>query len=85
MFNEHDIDFSPLDGLAFEQLVLDLLHRLGFSSLVWRQGGADQGRDIEATLTLTNPLLGTYQERWFVEAKHLQRGVGVAELQTKIA
>ncbi len=85
VFDEDDIAFADLSGEEFEELCFDLLHRLGFHSLEWRQGGADQGRDIEAALTVTNPLTGEYTENWFIECKNKARGVSVADLTEKIA
>ena len=83
-FTEDDIDFSKLTGRKFEELCLDLLNRVGFHSLGWRQGGADQGRDIEALSSANNPLLGVWGESWFFECKNLSGGVSVNDLAEKI-
>lgn len=85
IFQESDIDFSKLNDTEFEELCFDLLLRYNFHSLVWRQGGADSGRDIEARFTVTNPILGTYDELWFVECKHYTHGVPVDVLYSKVA
>jgi hypothetical protein len=80
IFNEDDIRFTELNGEHFEELCFDLLHRIGFHSLKWRQGGADQGRDVEAIFSVTNPLVPSYTETWFIECKNLAKGVPVRDL-----
>lgn len=85
LYEEADIVFTRLDGDGFEELCFDLLVRVGFHGLTWRQGGADSGRDIEARLTVHNPLLGPCVERWFIECKNHAAGVRVSDLDTKIA
>jgi hypothetical protein len=83
-FTEEDIQFEKLSSSSrFEELCFDLLLRRGFYSLSWRQGGPDQGRDIEAYLTVSNPVVGTYREKWFVECKWYTAGVPVSEITTK--
>ncbi len=82
---ENDIDFGQLSDSGLEECCFDLLSRLGFHSLEWRQGGADKGRDIEGLLPVSNNLVGPYQERWFFECKRFSKGVPPAELNSKIA
>jgi Restriction endonuclease len=84
-FDEQDIVFEKLSGLEFEELCFDLLLRLGFHSLIWRQGGGDSGRDIEAMFTSTNPLIGPHLERWFFECKNHVGGINVDDLNSKVA
>jgi hypothetical protein len=84
-FDEHDIVFEKLSGLEFEELCFDLLLRLGFHNLIWRQGGGDSGRDIEAMFTSTNPLIGPHPERWFFECKNHVGGINVDDLNSKVA
>lgn len=81
---EEDINFLKLDGREFEEMCFDLLRRLGFHSMVWRQRGADQGRDIEGFFTNANPVVGVTTERWFFECKNQVAGVAVADLADKI-
>jgi len=85
IYSEHDIDFLALSSKRFEELCFDLLLRLGFKGLTWRQGGADSGRDIEGRFALTNPLIESYDERWFFECKRYSDGVPVTEFNSKIA
>jgi Restriction endonuclease len=79
-----DIDFSLINSTQFEELCYDLLMQKGFQRLKWRQGGADNGRDIEADLTLNNDLIGAYTEKWFFECKKFSQGVPPSELGSKI-
>ena len=85
IYNEQDIDFQTITDRRFEELCFDLLLRLGFKGLTWRQGGADSGRDIEGRFHTTNPLTDNYDEKWFVECKRWTVGVPITELDTKIA
>ncbi|MDO7787237.1 restriction endonuclease [Desulforamulus aquiferis] len=82
-FEENDLDFYVLDAYRFEELCFDLVMKAGFHSAIWRQGGPDNGRDIEACFTITNPLVGNYHEKWFIECKHYSKGVPVEEVSTK--
>jgi hypothetical protein len=79
------LDYTQLDDREFEELCFDLLRRLGYLNLEWRQGGADQGRDIEGTFDAANPLLGPLHELWFVQCKHYQDGVPPQPLNDAIA
>lgn len=83
IFSEDDIDFNSLSSVKFEELCYDLLSQEGFQNLVWRQGGADDGRDIEAELTLENNLIGNHKQRWFFECKRYSSGVPVDEISSK--
>ena len=85
LFTEKDIDFQRLSPSRFEELCFDLLRQIGFYALVWRQGGADQGRDIEGAYCVTNPLVGSVVEKWQIECKKLAAGVSVEDLASKIA
>lgn len=80
-----DIDFSLIeDYRVFEELCFDLLLQLGFKSIKWRRGGADNGRDIEAIYYHNNPLVD-FHERWFFECKFFSEGVPPEKLYSKIA
>jgi Restriction endonuclease len=85
MRSVEDIDFSKLNAKQFEELCFDLLFELGFKNLVWRQGGADNGRDIQGRLPVPNPLVDPFDEHWFFECKHYEAGVPPVELNSKIA
>jgi hypothetical protein len=58
---------------------------MDYQGLVWRQGGADSGRDIEGRRTVNNPLIGSYNEKWFFECKRFENGVPPEKLNSKIA
>jgi hypothetical protein len=83
-FKDNDIKFEKIDWKEFEELCFDLLLKYQFHDLNWRQGGSDKGRDIEAIYTITNPLIGPYSERWFIECKHHAKGIPVSEVSSKI-
>ena len=85
IFDESDIDFIQLSSTQFEELCFDLLLEVGYQNLTWRQGGADNGRDIEGTLPIDNPILDAYEEKWLIECKCWEKGVPPAELNSKIA
>lgn len=59
IFEEQDIDFLRLSPQQFEEMCFDLLLSLGYQELVWRQGGSDNGRDLEGFYSVDNPLIGT--------------------------
>jgi hypothetical protein len=85
IFEESDIVFESISHIEFEEMCFDLLWKLGFHGLVWRQGGSDNGRDIEAKYTLNNPIIGSYDEEWFFECKNHTSGINVDDISSKIA
>jgi hypothetical protein len=85
LYGEQDIDFLSLSDRRFEELCFDLLIRLGYKDLMWRQGGSDHGRDIEGRFVITSPLVGSYDETWFFECKRYHSGVPLDEITSKIA
>jgi len=54
---EKHIDYGKISPNEFEEMCFELILRHGFSKVCWRQGGADNGRDIEATFTVNNSLI----------------------------
>ena len=61
---------EKLDYVKFEQLCRDLIVAMEYSDVIWRQGGGDRGRDIEATLKRKHPDGITHStEKWFFECK----------------
>mgnify|MGYP000070720620 CR=1 FL=1 len=82
---EANIDFKKLSSNEFEELCFELLLKYGFSNLIWKQGGADDGRDIEGELAINNSLLGEYREKYFFECKNFTKGVPPEKLNSKIA
>lgn len=79
-----DINFSRISPKAFENLCYDLLVNYNFQNLIWRDGGSDNGRDIEANSNYLNPL-STIEQKWFFECKHYSAGVPPGDLNSKIA
>ncbi|PZR19208.1 MAG: hypothetical protein DI539_14800 [Flavobacterium psychrophilum] len=84
-YNEDDIDFNNIEWKQFEELCFDLITKFQFHSLKWRQGGADNGRDIEALQTKYNSLVHQFDEKWFFECKKYSSGVAVTDIMEKIA
>lgn len=85
MYKSEDIDFSRITDWQFEYICFELIQRNGYENVVWRKKGPDSGRDIEAELRISNPLMDTFYEKWFFECKHYKRGVPPEVLNSKIA
>ena len=84
-YSADNINFDLISPPEFERLCFELLLKLGYSEVTWRQGGADNGRDIEATLNFSTPLT-TKKTKWFFECKHYTTGgVPPEHLNSKIA
>ncbi|WP_413671077.1 restriction endonuclease [Mucilaginibacter sp. Mucisp86] len=84
IFHEDDINFERLDWKQFEELCYDLLVKFQFHSMAWRQGGSDNGRDIEAKRYITDSIVSPYQEKWFVECKRHSNGLALDQVVEKI-
>lgn len=78
-----DIDFTKITPKAFENLCYDLLVNYNFHNLIWRDGGSDNGRDIEGNSNYLNPF-NSIEQKWFFECKHYSAGVPPADLNSKI-
>lgn len=84
-YNKEDIHFEEITPRAFENLCYDLIVKYGFTNLIWREGGADNGRDIEASYIFNNPI-SPRQTKYFFECKHYTTGgVPPEQLNSKIA
>jgi len=76
---------EKLDYVKFEQLCRDLIVAMEYSDVIWRQGGGDSGRDIEATLKRKHPDGITHStEKWFFECKKYSSGISVRDIDDKI-
>ena len=53
-YTKDDIRFAQITPKEFENLCYDLLVKYDFHNLIWRTGGADSGRDIEACFLFKN-------------------------------
>ncbi len=83
-YTTNDINFEQLSPRDFERLCYELLIKYGFHELIWRQGGADSGRDIEGSLIFSNHIVSK-KTKWFFECKHYtSAGVPPQELNSKI-
>lgn len=83
-FQDSDINFDKINWIQFEELCFDLLLKYQFHSLNWQQGAGDKGRDIEAVYSVVNSIVGSYQEKWFIECKHYKRGIPVDQISSKV-
>jgi hypothetical protein len=68
-----DVKFEEITPRGFENLCYDLLVKFNFQNLIWREGGADNGRDIEANYSFINPVK-KIETKWFFECKHYNSG-----------
>ncbi|HUH50657.1 MAG TPA: restriction endonuclease [Flavobacterium sp.] len=84
MIKSTDIDFQLITPTQFEQLCFKLISKIGYEKVRWRQGGADNGRDIQAVKRVQNDLV-LYDDIWFFECKHYVGGVPPAEFESKFA
>lgn len=84
-FTEDDIDFLSITTTQFEELCFELLIEMRYQNLIWRQGGADNGRDIEGYFQSSTPLVKTIDEKWFFECKRYKKGVPPGQLYSKVA
>lgn len=84
------INLDNMDEIKFEELCYDLLLKLGFKNLNWRKGTnkkgntSDSGRDIEASLIITDIDGTVYEEKWYVECKHYIKGVPVQKISNAV-
>ena len=84
-YTKDDIQFEKISPRGFENLCYDLLVKYNFHDLIWREGGADNGRDIEACFTFNNTIKNK-ETKWFFECKHYTSGgVPPEHLNSKIA
>lgn len=85
------LSFANLDPTDFEELMFDLLVAVGFVNVDWRKGTpkkaspADGGRDIVAERVVKDVDGHTRFERWFIDAKHYDKGVPPAALEGLMA
>jgi hypothetical protein len=66
------IDFRSLDGNSFNELVADLLQRLGLA-VESESRRPDRGVDLQATYQHNDPLGGVQETVYLVESKHYPR------------
>lgn len=84
-YAKEDINFEQISSRGFENLCYDLLVKYNFHDLIWREGGADNGRDIEANYTFNNTIRDR-ETKWFFECKHyISSGVPPEQLYSKVA
>ncbi|WP_448262954.1 restriction endonuclease [Microbacterium aurum] len=85
------LDFTGLSPTDFEEFSFDLVAESGFTNVDWRKGTplasspADRGRDIVAHRGLVDVDGHAYDQTWFIDCKHYERGVPPEALQGTIA
>lgn len=75
-------DLTPTE---FENLILDLVERLGLRNAVWRTPGRDGGRDIQGDVFDQDFSGHTMRTSWYVECKQYQSTVSWPVVWEKIA
>ena len=84
------INLENMNEIEFEELCYDLLLKLGFKNLNWRKGTSkngntsDNGRDIEASLIITDVDNKIYEEKWYIECKHYTKGVPIQKITNAV-
>lgn len=79
-----DIKFDQITPRAFENLCYDLLVTYNFHNLIWREGGADNGRDIEGNYLFRNAIKNS-ETKWFFECKrYTSGGVPPDDISSKV-
>ncbi|SQA78950.1 Uncharacterised protein [Capnocytophaga ochracea] len=73
IYKKEDIRFEKINPTEFENLCYDLLVKYNFSNIIWRQGSADNGRDLEATIVFNNSIRDK-ELKYFFECKHFNSG-----------
>jgi hypothetical protein len=75
-----------LNPTKFEELCYDLINAMNeYKNIIWRRGGADSGRDLEATLIRKNPDgITESSEKWFFECKKYSVGLNVSDISSKV-
>jgi len=85
IYTTDNIEFSNLSPREFERLCFELILKCDFKQVIWRKGGADNGRDIEGYYDFLNPI-APKKTKWFFECKHYtSAGVPPEHLNSKIA
>lgn len=85
------ISFEGLSPTDFEAFCFDLVAAAGLTNVDWRKGTplasspADQGRDIVAERVQSDVDGHTYNEVWFIDCKHYERGVPPDALANAVA
>jgi len=81
----HLMDFAHLSPTDFENLTFDLLQAAGLKGLIWRTPGADGGRDIEGTLSVSDFSNYYHQQKWYIECKRYSSSIDWPTVWSKVA
>ncbi len=64
-----------LDPTQFENLVYDLVVRLGLQNVFWRTPGPDGGRDIEGKTQVVDFSGSLVEQTWYIECKKYAKAI----------
>jgi hypothetical protein len=73
-------DWAKLNAERFEEIVYCIVASSNPSTVTWRKGPGDKGRDIQAIYQRRGALDEVVQETYFIEAKHHQDGVSPVDI-----
>jgi len=76
---------KKVSATTFENIVFDVLVRMGLRNATWRTPGADAGRDIEGVFLDTDFSGTVTTQRWYVECKRYSSSVDWPTVHEKIA
>jgi hypothetical protein len=83
------IPFESLRSRELEECVYWLLDAMGAVEVEWRLGNedaptADQGRDIEASFSISTPDADVVRQRWWIECKGRKRTLEASVVKSSV-
>jgi Restriction endonuclease len=78
-------NWSAINDEQFEELVYAIVESKKPISIKWRKGPGDKGRDIQATFMRQGALGETFEETYFIEAKHHSSGISPTKIAGALA
>lgn len=70
---------------VFENVIYDLLGKLGLQNCTWRTPGSDAGRDIEGSYSFVDISEYRQQQKWYVECKKYKGAVNWPTIWEKLS
>ena len=85
MYDEWKVKLKSLSPSEFEELCFSLVQAMGFKNVIWREPGADQGRDIEAEkIEILPDGFSELIQKWFFECKLYEKSIPPEKISSKI-
>jgi tetratricopeptide (TPR) repeat protein len=85
MFDEWKMKLLSINPKEFEELCFSLIQAMGFHNVIWRERGADKGRDLEAELIEILPDgFSEVTQKWFFECKLYEDSIPQNKISSKI-